>query len=105
GAGAGDRLVAVGDDRRTATGIGGYDCAVSGRRHRAGALNGDIGRDAADNRPGRVVDRDSLDLAAAVAAFIGGGVGPFDDELIDARAGVSLVAVRDDRDAAASVRG
>src|SRR5262249_563868 len=57
-----------------------------------------------NDRTRRVTHRDRLDLAAVVATFIGGRVGPFDYELIDARAGVSLVAVSDDRDSPAVVR-
>src|SRR5439155_5190442 len=101
GAGARDRLVAVGDDRRATAIVSGDNSAVIGRRHGAGALDRNIGRNAGNDRGRRVTDSDGLDLAAAVAAFIGCGVSAFDDELIDARAGVSLVAMRDDRDAAA----
>ena len=49
-----------------------------GWRHGAGAGNGEIGRDAADDRSVGVVDGDGLCTAAAVTALIDGGVGAFD---------------------------
>src|SRR5439155_50988 len=95
GAGAGDGLVAMGDDGRSAAGVGGYGGAVVGRRHGAGRLDRDIGRDAGDDRGVGVVDGDGLDQAVAVAANIGGLVSAFEGEPVGAGAGDGLVAMGD----------
>src|SRR5439155_12569253 len=84
-------LVAVCDGWHAAAVVRGGDRTVIGRRYRAGALHGGISRNAGNNRRCGVIDRARLNEAAAIAASIGGGVGPFDDILVGAFARNSLV--------------
>src|SRR5438874_11343283 len=93
------------DHRRAAAIVGSHGRAVIGRRNGGRTGDSNVGRDAADHRTRVIVDGERLDEAAAIAAHIGGGVGPLYDKLIGARSWYGLIAVCDYRYTSASIRG